>query len=52
VLFHENLIAEYEVGSSILKFYESPIGRIVYKVLTTLQLRTTESIIDRKPSKP
>jgi hypothetical protein len=52
LLFHENLIAEYEEGSPILKFYESPIGRISYKVLTTLQLRTTESKIDLKPSKP
>jgi len=30
VLFHENLISEYENGSDKINFYESHIGRIPY----------------------
>jgi hypothetical protein len=30
LLFHENMVSEYKIGSDIINFYESAIGRYSY----------------------
>ena len=42
LLFHENLITEYEIGSDYLSFYESFQKRYSYQTLATLRVRNKE----------